>query len=148
MKRQDKYPNTDTFRFYNANPLGKYTGDCVARAISAVTGMSWETVIVEITNFGIPLGLPYDVPDCYSKYIEHLGMVKFSQPRVGKKRLTGKQFLKQFKGACVLHIGGLHIVCANKGVIFDTWDCTDNCVGNFWVVPKDVDLVPEQWRLL
>lgn len=39
--RQKKYPNTDTFEFYNANPSGKYTTDCVARAISAAFGQPW-----------------------------------------------------------------------------------------------------------
>ena len=30
--------------YYNANPSGKATGDCVIRAISAVTGLPWRTV--------------------------------------------------------------------------------------------------------
>lgn len=31
--RQKKYPNTDTFEYYNANQKGKLTTDCMARAI-------------------------------------------------------------------------------------------------------------------
>ena len=30
--------------YYNANPTGKATGDCVIRAISAVTGLSWRDI--------------------------------------------------------------------------------------------------------
>ena len=35
MKRQDKYPETETFHFHNANPKGRLlAADCVARAVS------------------------------------------------------------------------------------------------------------------
>ena len=34
MKRQDKYPETETFHFHNANPKGRLlAADCVARAV-------------------------------------------------------------------------------------------------------------------
>lgn len=29
MTRQEKYPNTDTFTYYNANPKNRITGDCM-----------------------------------------------------------------------------------------------------------------------
>ena len=34
MKRQDKYQDTDYFKFYNANPKNRLAGDCVIRAIA------------------------------------------------------------------------------------------------------------------
>lgn len=33
MKRQEKYPETRTFHFHNANPKNRITGDCVTRAL-------------------------------------------------------------------------------------------------------------------
>lgn len=39
MKRQDKFPDTTTFHYHNANPHNRITGDCVTRA---------ETVVLEI----------------------------------------------------------------------------------------------------
>ena len=53
MTRQQKYPDTNTFHFYNANPKNKYTGDCVIRAISTALEQSWEQTIKELTELGI-----------------------------------------------------------------------------------------------
>ena len=34
--------------YYNANPSGKATGDCVIRAISTITGLPWRSVHWEL----------------------------------------------------------------------------------------------------
>ena len=34
MKREDKFKDTATFHYYNANPKNRITGDCAFRAIS------------------------------------------------------------------------------------------------------------------
>lgn len=136
MKRQDRYPNTRWFTFYNANPRNKYTGDCVIRAISTATGLSWERVLKDLMTFGIRRGLMPDDTKVYSDYLESLGFYKCPQPRKSDNtKYTGKDFcqlLAREDKVYVAHLGGNHIVCIKDKKVLDTWDSTDGCIGNYW----------------
>lgn len=41
-KREEKYPDTSVFHYFNANPKNKFGGDCVVRAITTALGQPWE----------------------------------------------------------------------------------------------------------
>ena len=48
-KRQQKYPDTATFRYDNRNPKGRVTtGDCVYRALSRELGKYRLEVVLEL----------------------------------------------------------------------------------------------------
>lgn len=133
-RREDKYPNTKTFTFYNANPKGKYTCDCVARAVCTALNEPYETVIREMVEMSIKTGYEYTDTKCIDKYLQSKGWTKMKQPRkANNTKYTGKEFHKVFKGVCVANIGGHHIVCIKGGKVYDTWDSTDGCIGNYWV---------------
>ena len=48
--RQEKYPDTETFHYYNCNPKNKIASDCVVRAIATATGISWEDTLQALTD--------------------------------------------------------------------------------------------------
>lgn len=130
--------NTAAFTYCNANPQGKKTTDCVARAISTALDQDYEETARELFEFWLKTG--YDIHDakCYGKYLESKGWVKQKQPRkANNNKYTGKEFVKQFKGTCVAHIGGHHIVCIKDGKILDIWNCSTRCIGNYWTKPDD-----------
>ena len=54
---------------YNANPQKKRVGDCVIRAISKATGMSWEKTYTEICLQGFRM---CDMPSSNSVWGEYL----------------------------------------------------------------------------
>ena len=139
MRRQDKYPNTEWFVWYNANPKNRIsTFDCVVRAISVLTNISWEQTLRNITELGIPLGRVYNDEYVYNKYLENLGYVKMAQPKFANgTKLTGKQFCDLFKLPCAAHIGGHHMVYIDNGKVYDTWDSTEGTIGNFWVAQSN-----------
>lgn len=130
-----KIPNsTSTFTFYNANPKGKKTTDCVIRAICTALNEDYVTIARELLEFWMKSG--YDMSDvkCFGKYLESKGWKKQNQPRkVNNKKYTGKEFAKIFKGVCVANIGGNHTVCIKDGKVFDIWDSTEGCIGNYWI---------------
>ena len=150
MNRQQKYPDTNTFHFYNANPKNKYTNDCVIRAISTALEQSWEQTIKELTELGIKYGYVYDDTKCYERYLKSKGWVKHKQPRKNDNtKYTGKEFCKILDEdilavgkSVIAHIGGHHIVCIKETEdygfhkIYDTWDSTDGCIGNFWIYER------------
>lgn len=151
MNRQQKYPDTYTFHFYNANPKNKYTGDCVIRAISTALEQSWEQTIKELTELGIKYGYVYNDTKCYERYLKSKGWVKHKQPRKDDNtKYTGKEFCNYLyeysdcsynpyiQGNVIAHIGGHHIITyveekRRKYRCYDTWDSTDGCIGNYWV---------------
>lgn len=145
--REQKYPDTNTFHFYNANPKNKYTTDCVIRAIATATTLSYETVLMDLAELQCKTGYDMSEPKCYGKYLESLGWKKQKQPKKwDNTKFTGKEFCKEIGryDSCVdsgnninrqiVHIGGHHIAAVISGVIYDTWDCTDGCIGNYWIL--------------
>lgn len=125
--------NTDVFEYYNANPKGKHTTDCVVRAICTALGQDYNTTVVELANLMLSTGYAMGDVKCYGKYLESKGWVKNRQPRKGDNtKYTGRQFAKLFKGTCVAHLGGNHAVCIKGGKILDIFDSSEGCIGNFW----------------
>lgn len=56
MKRTDRYPDTETFHWYNANPKGRITGDCTFRAVCTALEKSWEDTVMDMAEFSVRTG--------------------------------------------------------------------------------------------
>ena len=151
MTRQERYPETSTFHYYNANPKNRKGGDCVIRAICTALDQSWEQTVRELTEVGIKHGYVLNDKHTYSKYLEQKGFDKRPQPRKrDNTKYTGAEWcdLLQRDGmyygcaAIIAHIGGNHIVCIRpardgegfKMKVHDIWNSTDGCIGNYWVI--------------
>ena len=156
MTREQKYPDTSTFHFFNANPFKRLTGDCTYRAISTATGIPYNTVVMEIAQLHCETG--YCAIDLIDKYLKSKGWVKNKQPkRKNGKRFTGVAFCRQIQKylgrdypegsmddygievsrRIVANIGANHIVAIIDGKVFDTWDSSDRCIGNYWTTEPE-----------
>lgn len=125
--------NTNTFEFYNANPKGKRTTDCVVRAICTALDQPYEQTVRELVDLWLKTGYEMSETKGFGKYLESKGWKKQKQPRKpDNTKYTGKEFVKIFKGTCVANIGGHHVACIKDGKVFDIWDSTGGCVGNYW----------------
>jgi len=128
-----KHEDTDTFHFYNANPKGLRTSDCVVRALSLATGRTWDTVMYDLNQYAFKMKMIPNEEKLYKKYLKDNGWMICPQPRkLGGKKFTGKDFVRTIgrNGELIVHIGCGHIACVKDGKIWDTWDCS---VGNYWV---------------
>lgn len=127
------------FQEYNANPLSRRTGDCVIRAIAAARDVPWEQVFSDLCRLGLKEKRMPNDKLLYPKYLSELGWHKQKQPRKPDgKKLTGREFCfllsrLGIREPVIAHIGQGHIVCIREGRILDTWDCSQRCIGNFWV---------------
>ena len=136
MTRQEKYPETRTFHYYNANPKNRITTDCVIRAISTATDIPYNRVVMEMAELQCKTG--YDDGDAklYEVYLKQCGFVKHKQPRkADNTKYTGKEFcLRLAKRGVryIANIGGHHVVAIVGGKVNDIWDSTDGCIGNYW----------------
>lgn len=130
--------STTTFQYYNANPRNKHTTDCVVRAICTALDQPYNQTIKELSELWIETGFQMSDAKCYGKYLESKGFIKYKQPRkADNKKYTGKEFVKIFKGVCVAHLGGNHVVCIKNGKVLDIWDSTEGCIGNYWAREGD-----------
>ena len=146
MRRQDKYPTTDTFVYHNENPKNRITGDCTFRAIATATGKAWDEVVIEMAKLSCETGYAINDTKGIERYMEQIGWHKWKQPRKPNgKKYTGKEFCKWLNtnprnvNAVVAKIGSHHVTCIKRGGVYnsdfkvnDIWDCTDGAIGNYW----------------
>ena len=144
MRRQDKYQDTNTFHYYNANPKNKITGDCVVRAISVALYQTYEETYQELFLYSLKTGYMLNDKKNYEKYLASKGWLKKAQPKhpLTGNKYTGVEFCLHvqectfdFSSRMLAHIGGHHIVAIVNGRVWDTWNSTGYCVGNYWVLP-------------
>lgn len=143
--------DTRSFKFYNANPKDRRSGDCVLRAISTATDKSWDEVLDDLVKYAHKHKEMPDDPKCYSKYLEDLGFTKMKQPRKSDNtKYTGVDFCTYLSTnythgeRIVAHIGGHHIVAIvptyegdginDRYKILDIWNSTAGCIGNYWIL--------------
>lgn len=145
LNRKKKYPDTATFHFYNANPKGKITGDCTFRAICTALEQSWEQTVLEMAEMSVKTGFAINDKYGIEAYLKSKGWVKHKQPRKDDNtKYTGEQFCKEILRVgseidtgedmhhIIANIGGHHIVAIISGQIFDIWNCSKKCIGNYW----------------
>ena len=124
--------NTDSFIYYNANPKNRKTSDCVFRAISKFLDQDYNMTIMEMAELSCKNGYCINSKKQIEIYLSNKGLIKHRQPRKDDNaKFTGKEFVKQGID-CIANIGGHHITCIINGKIYDTWDCSDGCIGNYY----------------
>lgn len=143
MTRQEKYPETSTFHYYNANPKNKITTDCVIRALCVGMTKTYEEVYRGLMETSLRTGYHLDDVKCFEKYLQENGWIKNKQPRkVDNTKYTGKEFCQKLNETAkryanyIANIGGHHIVAIVDGKVNDIWDSTDGCIGNYWTKAK------------
>ena len=142
--RQEKYPDTECFHYYNANPKNKITTDCVLRALATGLNEDYNTVAKELFELSLKTGYSMEDKACYSKYLESKGWRKFKQPvKRDNTKYTGKEWCKELnrtdnRNNMICHMGSHHIVAimydgwyGNR--VFDHWDSTNGKVGVYWI---------------
>ena len=144
MKRQDKYPETETFHFHNANPKGRITGDCVTRALCTALEIPYNQCVMEQAEVQCKTGYDNATAQGIEHYLKTKGWVKKNQPRKPDgTKYTGKEWCRYLQEdyawvlgketRIVANIGGHHTVAIVDGKVWDIWDSTDGCIGNYWV---------------
>lgn len=121
------------YHYYNCNPHRRLTDDCVIRAISSLTGDSWEETLRQLTETSIETGYMLNTPECYSVYLESLGFTKRNQPtQKDGKKIKFKDFVTWFDGHAFCHCGKGHVTYVADNSTWDIWDVSNEIVGIYW----------------
>lgn len=140
-------PQHDTFRYFQPNPQGNATGDCVIRAYAAVFQLAWEEALrqcaeaCEYTTAVLHSGL------CYRYLASRQGLTAHPAPKRYGRSLTADEFcrllnLRYHDGQrFFVDLGSNHaaaIIPVTDGdgsshyVVADCWDSTKRKVGVYW----------------
>lgn len=151
QRRQAKFKETETYVYWNQNPKKVITTDCVIRALSLGLDLPYEQVVMELAEQQCKYGFDDGDPKAIARYLKSKGWIKCKQPRNDDNtRMTGREFcmklvhpiyceeLTNLPRFCridsvIANVGSHHIVAIKNGKIHDTWNCSENCVGNVWV---------------
>ena len=110
---------------YNPNPEHSRVGDCTIRAISKALGKSWQDTYIELAIQGLNM---HDMPSSnrvWSEYLYKHGFRRFIIPDSCPDCYTIKDFLQENKKGKYILSTGDHLVFAQDGNYFDTWDSGD-----------------------
>jgi len=106
---------------HNLNPSGIRVGDCVIRAIAAVTGKSWDRVYAELAVHGFKLA---DMPSSNAVWASYLGSIGY-KCNVLPYGYTIRRFADEYDSGAYIVCTGSHVVAVKDGDYLDTWDSGD-----------------------
>ena len=140
MKASYRQDN-EHFHYHNENPKNRLTsGDCVIRAISYVSGFSWDSVYASLCDIGFRLKMMPNDKKVFEEYLKQIGFTKFASPRkLDGTKYTVKEFMENNSDAKMIISVANHLTAIDNGKIIDTWDCGYKCVGNYWMkIRRDI----------
>lgn len=115
------------WHYYNPNPQGKITGDCVIRALSKAFNKSWGTMYSELCGQGM---LMADMPNAnavWGKYLDEHGWERFPIPNTCPNCYTFGDFAKDHDQGTFVLATGTHTATIVDGELFDAWNSSE-CV--------------------
>ena len=118
------------YKYYNENPNGYHIPDCVIRAITTATGLSYYDVISKLKINANMFNCDELNVRCYEKLLDY----DFNLPHYIGNGKTASEIALDFKdNIIILRMDG-HLSVALYGVIHDIWDCSDEIITDFWRV--------------
>lgn len=108
--------------YYNENPNGKRTGDCVIRALSIVTGYTWEQVYIDLSIKGLLMGEWGNSNAVWEQYLKQNGFRREMIPDTCPDCYTVRNFAEDHPRGTYVACTGSHVVAVVSGNWIDAWD--------------------------
>lgn len=134
------------FEYYNNNPKGKHTSDCIIRSIALFTGKPYQQVMNDLIDLSVETGYHIADPVCFSVYMMrnhykvHTVNDKIFTCDDLCKYVTEKDFTELpglTEDNCnnlLVCIGAKHVTCVQNGIIYDTVNCGYGRITSYYVV--------------
>lgn len=121
----------NNYAYYNRNPDGSRISDCVSRAISGATNLSYKTVNRLLAITAERFECDKLCVCCYKHLLSHFfGFKRYNC----KSGVLVKDVIRDFSNEIlIIRIDG-HLTYSKYGKVQDTWNCLDREVDCFWVV--------------
>ena len=120
------------WRMFNPNPVNRNVGDCAVRAVAAALDVDWETAFAMIADNAFQMG---DMPSSnavWGSVLRQHGFKRSVIPNSCPDCYTAEQFAADHPhGTYVLGFGN-HVATVKDGVIFDSWDSSQEIPQYYW----------------
>ena len=112
------------YKYFNENPRGNYhAGDCVIRAISKVTGKSWEEIYVARCAEGFYIGDWGNNNGAWDSYLRQQGFKRYICPNDCPYCYSVADFAADHPTGSYIAATGSHAIAVVCG---DWWDAFDS----------------------
>lgn len=132
---------SNNFEHINPNPGKNNRHDCVKRSLSLAYDIDYTSVVRELRQIRKDQKLYVtNVPQVFDVFIHRHGVVYESDLILKSKEITVREFLKEEPLGTFLLITGhergkpKHMTCIKRGVILDTWNCSDSYIIKYYKV--------------
>ena len=120
------------WRKFNPNPVGRKTGDCAVRAISAALNISWDDAHYMLSELSRAMGEMPSSDDVWGAVLRQHGFKRSAIPNTCPDCYTAEDFAQDHPhGIHVLGFGG-HCTTIIDGCVWDAWDSRDEVPQFFW----------------
>lgn len=108
--------------FYNPNPLGLLTGDCVIRALTKALDETWDSVYISLSLHGHKMCDWGSNNAVWDDYLRSVGFARMVIPDTCPDCYTVERFAKEHPDGKYILSTGSHVVVVENGDYYDTWD--------------------------
>ena len=124
------------YKMYQPNTKAnkKHACDCVVRAITATTGMSWQETYDLLCAKGRKLQCMPNAKPTWKAVLRDLGFVNHSiKVERGGKRPTAAQLTERIKEPMCVQTAH-HLIGCKKGNVYDSFDSSDTPAYSYWIL--------------
>lgn len=116
----------------NPNPTGKYTSDCVVRALSIAQNQGWDKTYIALCGYGLRLGDWGNSNAVWGAYLKDNGFKRYIIPNTCPDCYTVEQFCEDYPHGTFILATGSHVVAVIDGDYLDTWDSGGEIPVFYW----------------
>ena len=111
-----------SWQFYNPNPYGKYTGDCIVRALTVALGKSWDDVYLDLSEFGFKNKTMPSVNETWTSFLRKSNFTRYIVPDSCPDCYTVRDFCEDHPQGTYILATESHVVACLDGDYYDSWD--------------------------
>lgn len=118
--------------WYNPSPAGRNVGDCSVRAVAKALDTDWETAYAMIVMNGF---LMNDVPSSnavWGSVLKQNGFHRSTIPTTCPDCYTAAEFAADHPHGTYVLGFGTHVATVKDGMIYDSWDSSNEIPVYFW----------------
>ena len=121
-----------SYMYYNPNPEGKQTGDCVIRAVSKTENLDWDQTYINLTAKGFEMKDWGNQNEVWGAYLRSKGYKQHLIPDTCPECYRVADFAKDHPTGTYIVATGNHVVAVINGNYYDAFDSGKDIATSYW----------------